>query len=177
MKDANRRPDTNTWRFWTLVAVGLLSLSTLVLGLGVPTSVFQEAPSPSPNPLFEQGLRADSALLIASSDTFRVPVAASREERVQGLQGRQSLEANEGLLFVSPEIEPMQFWMKNTPLPLSVAWMNTQGRVLEIQDMKPNRTTIHQPDQPAALGLEMSAGWFQQHQIDVGDVIHIQFLP
>lgn len=150
-------------------------LMVLMLVLGMPA---QSGDDSSPdNPLFDTARMADSAQVVFPGTRLLVPVAARREERTRGLQGRQHLGPQEGLLFVFPQIHPQEFWMKNTPVPLSIAWLSQEGKILEIQQMEPETTNLHQPGQPAAMALEMSRGWFQQHDLSVGDTGNITFLP
>lgn len=100
-----------------------------------------------------------------------VEVADSPEERHQGLMHRKSLDEDSGMLFVYPAAEPRSFWMENTSLPLSIAFLDETGRVLNVEDMKPfDRSSV--PSAGDALyALEMNKGWFATHEIGRGSVI------
>jgi hypothetical protein len=73
---------------------------------------------------------------------------------------RKYLGPNEGMLFVFPSPEVQCMWMKNTLIPLSVAFMDTKGKIVTIAEMQPQTETSHCAAAPAKFALEMSAGWF-----------------
>jgi hypothetical protein len=84
----------------------------------------------------------------------------------------ESLPPDEGMLFVFEREQILSFWMKNTPLPLSVAFIDRKGRIVEIRRMEPlDEDTRHTSRRPAMYALEMNAGWFQEHQVKVGDSV------
>lgn len=98
-------------------------------------------------------------------------VAATPETRQIGLMGRRKMAAHEGMLFVFPQAARHCMWMKNTLLPLSVAFLDDGGRVINIRDMKPQREESHCADAPARFALEMNQGWFAAKGIVAGDEI------
>lgn len=102
-------------------------------------------------------------------------VAATANSRAYGLMHRQSLLKNHGMLFVFQERAMHCFWMKNTPLPLSIAFIDDDGTILNIADMQPNSLDSHCPAAPARYALEMKQGWFQQHRINAGQTV--KYLP
>jgi uncharacterized membrane protein (UPF0127 family) len=85
--------------------------------------------------------------------------------------GVTHLDANEGMLFVFANEETRYFWMKDTPLPLSIAFLNENKTIVDIQDMQPFNETIIASAQPAMYALEMNQGFFSQHVIRVGDTM------
>jgi uncharacterized membrane protein (UPF0127 family) len=87
-------------------------------------------------------------------------VAADQENRMQGLMHRRRLPTHEGMLFVFPTVQRHCMWMRNTLLPLSVAFLDEQGRILNIEDMQPQTETSHCAAAPARFALEMNRGWF-----------------
>ena len=89
-------------------------------------------------------------------------VAATQEHRMVGLMQRRSMAPNHGMLFVFTEAQRHCMWMKNTLLPLSVAFMDAEGRILNIEDMQPQTETNHCAAKPARFALEMNLGWFKQ---------------
>jgi len=98
-------------------------------------------------------------------------VAATMPTRTVGLMNRFSLQPDHGMLFVFNAPQPLAFWMKNTYVPLSIAFIDKDGRILNIEDMKPQTETTH-PSRGAALyALEMKQGWFVGHGIGAGERI------
>ncbi len=102
---------------------------------------------------------------------IQVEVAETPEDRSRGLMGRKHLGKDEGLLFIFETEDRHGFWMKDTFLPLSIAFMDRDGRVVWITDMKPLTLDSHVPPKPILYALEMNKGWFSSHGVNVGDVI------
>jgi len=82
---------------------------------------------------------------------------------------RTDLGADEGMLFCFPAAEIRSFWMRNTPLPLSVAYLDEAGRIVQIEDMEPFDERSHPSRVPAPFALEVHQGWFRRKRIRVGD--------
>ncbi len=99
-------------------------------------------------------------------------VAANQADRMQGLMQRRSMAANQGMLFVFPQAERHCMWMRNTLLPLSVAFLDEQGRILNVEDMKPQTDTSHCAAAPARFALEMNVGWFAGKGLKTGQRIN-----
>ena len=95
-------------------------------------------------------------------------VARSREERALGLMHRRALDENEGMLFVCTEPQPQQFWMKDTPLALSIAFVHEDGTIVEVSDMDPCSTDSCGCKTPVRFVLEMNQGWFGERRIVPG---------
>jgi len=106
--------------------------------------------------------------LNAGMNLIHAEVAADYSTRGQGLMYRQSLGPNAGMLFIFDEPAIHCMWMKNTLIPLSVAFMDASGVILNIADMKPQTEESHCAAKPALLALEMTRGWFAQHGIKPG---------
>lgn len=87
-------------------------------------------------------------------------VAADQANRMQGLMYRRSMPANQGMLFVFPVADRHCMWMRNTLLPLSVAFLDEEGRILNVEDMQPQTENNHCAARPARFALEMNLGWF-----------------
>jgi uncharacterized membrane protein (UPF0127 family) len=101
---------------------------------------------------------------------FRVAVADNSEKRARGLMFVGALPHEEGMLFVFPEEEKLAFWMKNTKVPLSVAFIDSKKRIVDIQDMEPLREDkTYQSKEKAKYALEVNQGWFEEKGIKVGD--------
>jgi uncharacterized membrane protein (UPF0127 family) len=98
-------------------------------------------------------------------------VANTFEIRALGLMYRQSMGANDGMLFVFPESEVHCMWMKNTLIPLAVAFVDQKGSVVSISEMQPQSETSHCAAKPAKYALEMNRGWFASKGIKAGSTI------
>ncbi len=116
-----------------------------------------------------QGLR--KIPLYFSQKEIWVEVAQTPEERARGLMGREHLGPDEGMLFIFEKEDYHSFWMKDTRIPLSLAFIDKQGRILKITDMKPLTLESHFPPAPILYALEMRKGWFSAHGIKIGDVM------
>lgn len=95
-------------------------------------------------------------------------VAHTQMARSQGLMYRESLEENSGMLFVFTDANYYSMWMKDTYIPLSVAFIDEQGVILNIEDMQPETRTAHDSEGLAKYALEMNKGWFAARKIIAG---------
>lgn len=95
-------------------------------------------------------------------------IAASPADRAQGLMHRQSLANNHGMLFIFEESGKHCFWMRNTPLPLTIAFIDEKGVVVNFADMQPLSEQSHCPLKNIKYALEMQQGWFKQKNIGAG---------
>ena len=102
---------------------------------------------------------------------LRVEVAATIEQRMKGLMFREKLGAGDGMLFVFDEPGYHAMWMKNTPLPLSVAFVDGAGAILNILDMEPHTLDQHAAAGPAVYAIETNKGWFARRRIKAGDKV------
>lgn len=100
-----------------------------------------------------------------------VEVAKTPEERNHGLMGRKHLGKDEGMLFIFETEDYHGFWMKDTVIPLSIAFIGKDGRIVSITDMRPQTLDSHLPPTPVPYALEMNKGWFSSHGIKTGDVV------
>lgn len=100
---------------------------------------------------------------------LRVELADTPETRRIGLMNRRQLGADSGMLFVFDAPTPQAMWMKNTLIPLSVAFVGADGRILNIEDMQPLTETAHPSAGPALYAIETNAGWFRTRGIRPGD--------
>ena len=156
----------------------------LILGLGCGAggdNVEQEGPGGPPAQ--ERSARAPSgpapaagsAWVIFGADTVTVEVARSAEERAQGLMYRDELPAGTGMLFVFPENQVRSFWMQNTFVALDIAFLDSELRIVDIQQMEPETDDMHESRAPAMFALEVPKGWFAEHGIEVGDRAEVVF--
>jgi uncharacterized membrane protein (UPF0127 family) len=95
-------------------------------------------------------------------------VAANDPQRMQGLMYRRMMPENRGMLFVFEEESKHAMWMKNTFLPLSVAFIDSKGVIANIEDMKPHTEDVHPAVRPVRYALEMNLGWFVKRGIKAG---------
>jgi len=109
--------------------------------------------------------------LSAGIHLIRAEAASTFEARAQGLMFRKHLGPNEGMFFVFPQSELHCMWMKNTLIPLSVAFIDESGTVINIEDMAPQTEDSHCAAAPAKFALEMPAGWFAAKGIKSGTTI------
>jgi uncharacterized membrane protein (UPF0127 family) len=140
-------------------------LATLLFLLLLPgTFVLQAAPKP------QDGL--PKTTLSVGTNELSAQIAADDATRELGLMSHSKLGDEEGMIFVFPHPRPVAFWMKDTPIPLSVAYISSSGRILEIHDMKPfDETAIPSASSSVVYALEVSQGWFPQHGVLAGDTI------
>lgn len=96
-------------------------------------------------------------------------VAATPDQRTIGLMYRFSLPADHGMLFVFPQPQPLSFWMRNTYIPLSIAYIDAEGRILNVVEMPPRSDATHPSRGEALYALEMRKGWFAERGIRPGD--------
>ena len=106
--------------------------------------------------------------LTAGMHRIRAEVASDMGARMQGLMFRKSMPQNAGMVFVFEESAVHCMWMKNTLIPLSVAFIDQDGAIINIADMQPHSEQSHCAARPALYALEMNRGWFAQRGIKPG---------
>jgi len=111
-------------------------------------------------------------LLAAGKHIIRAEVANTEASRRQGLMYRKALPDNEGMLFVFEEPAVQCFWMRNTLLALSIAFITDDGAIINIEDMAPQTENAHCAEKPVRYALEMAQGWFDKHGIQRGKKIN-----
>mgnify|MGYP006284390173 CR=1 FL=1 len=118
----------------------------------------------------DRGDRLPRVTVAVAGSTVEAEVAATPAARRRGLMGRTRLAPGRGMLFVWPEPGQRWFWMKDTRIPLSVAFLDTSGRILNIERMAPLRREPRHPSRgPARFALEVPRGWFRARGITPGD--------
>ena len=95
-------------------------------------------------------------------------VASTDAQRSTGLMHRRMLPENRGMLFIFPDVAMHGMWMMNTFVPLSVAFLDREGRIINIEDMQPQTQNSHTAAKPAKYALEMNLGWFAKRGIKPG---------
>lgn len=106
--------------------------------------------------------------LTAGFHRIEAEVAAQDRHRQVGLMNRQSMPAQRGMLFVFTQPNTHCMWMRNTYIPLSVAFLDDEGKIINIEDMAPQTEDNHCARRPARYALEMNRGWFAQRGIAPG---------
>ncbi len=109
--------------------------------------------------------------LNAGMHLIRAEVAADYSTRMTGLMHRASMPSNAGMLFIFDEATTHCMWMKNTLLPLSVAFIDERGAIINVEDMEPQTEDSHCASRPARYALEMNRGWFAARGIKPGSRI------
>ena len=122
-------------------------------------------------PLVAMSANLPTRTLTIGNTKLVVEVAATPATRETGLMNRFSLQQDHGMLFVFEAPQPLAFWMKNTYVPLSIAFVDPGGRILNIEDMRPQDESTHWSKGPALYAIEMRRGWFAAKGIGAGDVV------
>lgn len=109
---------------------------------------------------------------------IRAEVAGTEADRRRGLMFRDRLAENSGMIFLYTRPETSAMWMKNTRIALAVAFIDANGRILNIAEMEPYSEEAHASSGPAAYALEMNRGWFRRQGIKRGDLVEgLKALP
>lgn len=138
--------------------LALSSLSALASCAGKKTEI-----TDSPNPkLTTKTIQVGSSRVLAE-------IARTETERERGLMFRKSLEDGEGMLFVFDKDEQLAFWMKNTFIPLSLAYISSDGTIRQIVDLEPQSLATVQAERSVRYALEVPKGWFDRAGVRVGD--------
>jgi uncharacterized protein len=148
-------------RFVLRPSAGLLTLCWILLFAGCQ-------PKAAETTVF--GLRA--AELKISNVPLTAEIADTPQASENGLMFRDSLPEDRGMLFIFEQPEKASFWMKNTKIPLSIAYIDSAGKILEIKSMNPlDETLVLSKSDQVAYALEVNQGWFARHGISPGAVI------
>ncbi len=133
-------------------------LLALALSGATVSALAQEAPQ----------LHLPRVALTAGMHRIDAQVAQAPDERGIGLMHRPTMPGHEGMLFVFEQPATQCFWMKNTPLALTAAFVAEDGTIVNLADMQPNDTASHCSTQPVRYVLEMNQGWFAQKKLKAG---------
>ncbi len=143
-----------------------LAALSLVLGLGLmgagPTATPPAAAQGQAQPVLPM------VTLQAGIHLVKAEVADDERKRAIGLMFRESLAPNHGMLFVFREKAGHCFWMRNTLIPLSIAFLDDDGTIVNIEDMAPRSEDSHCPKRPVRFALEMEQGWFAKRGLAAG---------
>jgi uncharacterized membrane protein (UPF0127 family) len=114
---------------------------------------------------------AGTIALKVAGHALKAEVAATDAEREKGLMFREKMGADEGMVFVFDDPGYHSMWMRNTLLPLSVAFIDKDGTILNILDMAPRTEDVHTSAGPARYAIETNKGWFAGKKIKAGDKV------
>jgi uncharacterized protein len=106
--------------------------------------------------------------LVINKHVLTAEVASNDADRMQGLMHRRMMPESRGMLFVFPNVAYHGMWMMNTWIPLSVAFIDEAGAIINIEDMQPHTRDSHSAKSPARYALEMNLGWFRKRGIKPG---------
>ena len=166
------------------LAVGPLIALTLLVACGSSegtsaedTGIRQSLPEAAPSTRQERLPPPGEAWVIIGRDTVSVELARTPGEREQGLMNREALPEGRGMLFIFPDAQYRSFWMRNTFIPLDIAYIDENLRIIDIQFMEPETEDPHPSAQPAMFALEVPEGWFARVGIEVGAQLQLIFGP
>ena len=156
------------------VAVLLLSCVLLAGCTGLDTAAPPDDAAKSTSEGTSPGPELSTVTIEASGGErveVRAEVADDLIEQSRGLMYRTALAEDRGMLFVYDDEEERSFWMKNTLIPLSIAYIDSEGRIVDIQDMKPldDDPPHYASAEPAQYALEVNKGFFEDRDVEVGD--------
>lgn len=119
-------------------------------------------------PAAGRGAELPTRTLTIGKEKLVAEVVTTQEQRALGLMNRFSLQPDHGMLFVFDRPQPLAFWMKNTYIPLSIAYVDANGTILNIEDMRPQDESTHLSKGNALYAIEMKQGWFGAKGIAAG---------
>ena len=106
-----------------------------------------------------------------TTQTIKAEVAEKEEDRNHGFMERKNIPDGTGMLFVFEKEQILSFWMKNTPHPLSIAYIDSRGQIRNIYDMTPYSLTPIKSTSSVRYALEVPQGWFKENNINTGDTV------
>jgi uncharacterized membrane protein (UPF0127 family) len=115
--------------------------------------------------------RLETVELTAGMHVIKAELAVTQTQQAVGMMMRTEMGSNEGMLFVNSESSPRCFWMRNTLLPLSIAFIADDGTIVNIAEMQPRSDESHCSSKPVRYALEMNKGWFAKRGIQAGSRI------
>uniref|UniRef100_A0A7V4FF18 DUF192 domain-containing protein n=1 Tax=candidate division WOR-3 bacterium TaxID=2052148 RepID=A0A7V4FF18_UNCW3 len=121
-------------------------------------------------------IEKEKKILLIKNETLYVEIANNPEERAIGLAFRKNLPLNEGMLFIFEKEGIYPFWMRNTFIPLDIAFISKDNIIIDIQRMIPlDDKRTYQPDKPFLYALEVNQGYFEEKGIKIGDTIYLKW--
>jgi uncharacterized membrane protein (UPF0127 family) len=167
-KLGENRPERLSWMSSNLFHPAIISRNGrggyLIISLIVTLAIITCACSASSLP---------TVTLTVGGNEITAEVADSAEERAIGLMNRKTLPENHGMLFVFDTDSQVSFWMKNTLIPLSIAFISSDGTIRQIEDMEPGSLASTVSERHVRYALEMNRGWFEENGVGPGDVLSV----
>jgi uncharacterized membrane protein (UPF0127 family) len=111
--------------------------------------------------------------VLIGGESFRIEVARTEEQKRQGLMHRNSLGRREGMIFVYQTDQHLAFWMKNTTIPLTLAYLSKEGRIMQIEELEPLSLKSVVAERAVRYGLELPAGVLEELGVEVGDRVQL----
>ena len=148
----------------TFNGIPMKKMLPLLLSVFFSLLPLQAAPKPQTN--------LPKATLSLGTNSLNAQIAADDASRELGLMSRTNLGTDEAMVFVFPSPRQVTFWMKDTPLPLSIAYVGRSGMIYEIHDMKPfDETPIPSASSTVIYAIETPLGWFEKHGVMAGSTV------
>jgi uncharacterized membrane protein (UPF0127 family) len=144
------------------IAISLRALTTCAFLTGAMLAAGAAAAQNSPQP------RLQTVDLRAGMHVIKAELAITPEQQMTGMMFRKEMNGNEGMLFVNDEKSSRCFWMRNTLVPLTIAFVADDGTIVNLADMQPLDETSHCSKAPVRFALEMPKGWFDKRGIKAG---------
>jgi uncharacterized protein len=171
------RKKTSFGRLFLITIAVIIVLAFLVFSIYIPRRNSTAGKQSSSYSRSGPSFRKDGKLTLTPANNSRqisldIEIADNDNERMQGLMYRQSMQENEGMLFIFPNEEPRSFWMKNTYISLDIIYINSQKEIVSIQKYTQPKSTYSIPsERPAMFVLEVNAGFTDKNGINAGDKI------
>jgi uncharacterized membrane protein (UPF0127 family) len=155
----------------TLLARAVLLLSAcLLFSCALPDATADSTPA-TYLPAGVEVVQFGQAKVKLANQVYGLEFAANDQQRARGLMYRTELCAACGMLFDFGQSRHVGMWMKNTNIPLDVAYIDAQGTIINIEQMQPHTLQAHHSDTAVRYAIEMNLGWFAQHKIEAGDSV------
>jgi uncharacterized membrane protein (UPF0127 family) len=153
-------------------AWGPICWSLLILaGLSLLAVMSCNGKEPTRKPV-QPGQEEGRVTLTMGGKEVTLEVASTNDKRLLGLMRRTALQPDHGMIFIYPEPHPLRFWMKDTWIPLSIAFVKEDGTIINIDEMRPGVTeTPYMVEGKCRFAIEMTTDWFKAHGIQAGDRI------
>jgi uncharacterized protein len=152
-------------------ALPILLLGLVALGAACENDAFNEEVAET-RPLPPRG---HAWVVFEAADTVVAEVAETPQARERGLMFREEVPDGTGMIFVFDDADIRSFWMRDTYVPLDIAFLDPAQRIVDIQQMEPESEEFTESAAPAMFALEVRQGWFEEQGIQVGDQVRIVF--
>lgn len=149
------------------ISLPCLILAAALIARCTPKGPREENSNPVPG--------TSEPFVVIGNETLLVEISVTPKERARGLMFRDSLPENSGMFFIFEFEARHTFWMKNTTIPLSIAFINSSHTIVDIKDMVPLSLEGCAPRFPCLYALEVNQQWFKKHGIRIGDSVQVHF--